>query len=146
VGPSRKPIIVKHSPDRRIKNRMISRSHTSTREIFHYGSVCTWPVAYPYQGSDPTTQPTRKTIISPLRRVSTMAANLSQRPKGREAALSSLNIAIEVLNLAKEATSFMPANAVFGSVSILLTTIRVGFSPSDWVFHHVNVWPGLDAQ
>jgi len=50
----------------------------------------------------------------------------SQPPKGRDKSLSSLNIAIEALNLAKEAASVTPAKAVFGSVSILLTMIRVG--------------------
>ena len=54
----------------------------------------------------------------------------SQRPKGRDGTLSSLNVAIEVLNLAKEATSATPAKAVFGSVSILLAMIRVGDSSS----------------
>ena len=53
-----------------------------------------------------------------------MAAN-SQRPSGRDSVLSSLNAAIEVLNLAKEVSSVTPAKAVFGSVSVLLTMIRV---------------------
>jgi len=51
----------------------------------------------------------------------------SQRQKGRENALSSLNVAIDGLNLAKELSSITPATAVFGSVSILLTMIRVSF-------------------
>jgi hypothetical protein len=38
-----------------------------------------------------------------------------------------LNSAIEAMNLAKEALSMTPAKAVFGSVSILLTMIRVRF-------------------
>lgn len=49
----------------------------------------------------------------------------SQRPKGRDGILSSLNVAIDGLNLAKEISSITPATAVFGSVSILLTMIRV---------------------
>jgi len=54
-----------------------------------------------------------------------------QRAKGQDGTLSTLNVAIEVLNLAKEAASVTPAKVVFGSVSILLTMIRVGFfSPS----------------
>ena len=36
-----------------------------------------------------------------------------------------LNAAVEVLNLAKEVSSVTPAKAVFGSVSVLLTMIRV---------------------
>ena len=38
---------------------------------------------------------------------------------------SSLSVAIEMLNLAKGRSCIEPANAVFGSVSSLLTTIRV---------------------
>ena len=51
----------------------------------------------------------------------------SQRQKGRDGALSSLNVAIDGLNLAKEISSITPAKAVFGSVAILLTMIRVSF-------------------
>ena len=57
-----------------------------------------------------------------------MAAK-SQQPKGRDGTLSSLNLAIDAMNLAKEASGVAPAMAVFGSVSILLTMIRVR-SPS----------------
>ena len=49
----------------------------------------------------------------------------SQRPKGRDGVVSSLNMAIEAMNLAKEVSSITPAKAVFGSVSALLTMIRV---------------------
>ena len=52
-----------------------------------------------------------------------------QQPKGRGGTLSSLNVAIETMNLAKEISSITPAKAVFGSVSILLTMIRVRFFP-----------------
>ena len=51
----------------------------------------------------------------------------SQQPKRRDGALSALNTAIEAMNLAKEVSSVTPAKAVFGSVSILLTMIRVRF-------------------
>ena len=51
----------------------------------------------------------------------------SQRPNGRDAVLSSLNMAIEALNLAKEVSSITPAKAVFGTVSILLTMIKACF-------------------
>ena len=50
-----------------------------------------------------------------------------QRSKGRDGVLSSLNMAIEALNLAKEISSITPAKAVFGSVSAVLTMIRVPF-------------------
>ena len=49
----------------------------------------------------------------------------SQRPKGREGAISALNVAIEALNLAKEVSSITPAKAVFSSVSVLLAIIKV---------------------
>ena len=50
----------------------------------------------------------------------------SRRPKGRDGVLSSLNVAIEALNLAKEISSVTPAKAVFGSVGVLLVIVRVG--------------------
>jgi len=56
-----------------------------------------------------------------------MDPNATQ-PKRQDKILSSLNIAIEVLSLAKEASSITPAKAVFGSVSIILTMIRVCLS------------------
>jgi len=51
----------------------------------------------------------------------------SQRPKGREGAISALNVAIEAVNLAKEISSITPAKAVFGSVGVVLTMTRVNF-------------------
>jgi hypothetical protein len=60
----------------------------------------------------------------------------SQRPKGRDGVLSSLNVAIDGLNLAKELSSVTPATAVFGTVSVLLTMIRVRFPLfCDGMFH-----------
>jgi hypothetical protein len=52
----------------------------------------------------------------------------AQRRNRRDAILSSLNTAIEVSNVAKEACSITPAKAVFGSFSVILTMIRVGLS------------------
>ena len=40
-----------------------------------------------------------------------------------------MNIAIDGLSLAKEISSITPAKAVFGSVAILLTMIKVNFLP-----------------
>ena len=48
-----------------------------------------------------------------------------QRLRGRESIISALNVAIEALNLAKELSSITPARAVFGSVSAILTMIKV---------------------
>ena len=53
----------------------------------------------------------------------------SQRPKGRDGVLSTLNMAIDGLNFAKEIVDVTPAKAAFGSVAILLTMIRVSFLP-----------------
>jgi len=50
----------------------------------------------------------------------------ARRQKRREIILSSLDVAIETLNLAKEIASVTPAGAVFGSVSVMLTMIKVG--------------------
>ena len=58
-----------------------------------------------------------------------MDAN-SRRQKRQDNASSLLNVAIEAMNLAKEVSSMTPAKAVFGSVSVLLTMIRVRFLPS----------------
>jgi len=53
-----------------------------------------------------------------------MDAN-SQRPKRREVVISSLNAAIDALNIVKEAMDMTPVKAAFGSVSVILTMIRV---------------------
>ena len=50
-----------------------------------------------------------------------------QRQKGQGRVIPALNIAIDTLNITKEATSTTPVNSVFGSVAILLTMIRVSF-------------------
>ena len=53
-----------------------------------------------------------------------------QPPKGSvDGVLSALNLAIDDLNLAKEVASVTPARAAFGTVAVLVTTIRVK-SPS----------------
>ena len=52
-------------------------------------------------------------------------ASASQRQKGRDRALSALDIVIQGLNLAKDTCGIPPAQAAFGSVSALLTMIRV---------------------
>ena len=49
----------------------------------------------------------------------------SQQPKSRGGVLSTLNLAIDGLNLAKEVSSVTPAKAAFGAVAIILAMIRV---------------------
>jgi len=58
-----------------------------------------------------------------------MATKSSQRPNRRDAALSSLNAAVEALDLPKEVSSVTTAKTVFGTVSIILKTIRVSLLP-----------------
>ena len=73
-------------------------------------------------------------------------ADKSQRPRGRDAVLSSLNMAIDALNLAKELSSVTPAKAVFGTVTILLTMIKVrSLLFRDEIFP-AHTWPGHDGQ
>ena len=81
--------------------------------------------AHLYRDSHPSSQPSRRTLPSQLPQVSTMQAE-SQQPKGREGAISALNTAVEASNLAK-ISSIPPVRAVFGSVVVLLTLIRVCF-------------------
>ena len=54
-------------------------------------------------------------------------ATSSQRPKERDGVVSTLNVFIEASNLAKEISSITPAKAVFGSVVVILTMIKVRF-------------------
>jgi len=68
----------------------------------------------------------------------------SQQSNGRDGVYSSLNVAIDALNLAKEVSSIAPAKAVFGTVSVLLTMIRVSFLFCNEM-SQVHTWPGLDG-
>ena len=61
----------------------------------------------------------------------------SQRPKSREDTILALNEAIEGLNTVGT-SSFAPAKAVFDSVTILLTFIRVRFLSSCNDLLHVH--------
>ena len=56
-----------------------------------------------------------------------MTDDPQQQSRGR--AIPALNLAIDGLGVAKEATSGTPANPVFGPVAALLTMIRVGSLP-----------------
>ena len=54
----------------------------------------------------------------------------SQQSKRRDDVLSSLNVIIEGLNrVAENFSSITPAKAVFSTVSVILTMIRVSFLP-----------------
>jgi hypothetical protein len=69
----------------------------------------------------------------------------SQRQKGRDGAISSLNVAIEVMNLAKEVSSITPAKAAFGSVSVLLTMIKVCSALFRDNILRVHLYPGFNG-
>jgi hypothetical protein len=65
---------------------------------------------------------------SPSPRFSTMAStSTSQRPKGHDSALSTLDVLIQVLTIAKDTCGIPPAQVAFGSAVALLTMIRVRF-------------------
>ena len=53
----------------------------------------------------------------------------SPRLKRQDSVFSSLNAAIDAVDLVEKLTSATPAKAVFGSVSALLTMIKVRFPP-----------------
>jgi len=52
-------------------------------------------------------------------------ATSSQQPGRRNNPLSSLNMTVEVLNLANEISDIPPVKTVLGSASAILVTIRV---------------------
>ena len=81
--------------------------------------------AHLYWDSGSSRQPARRAAFSHSPCVSTMTTK-SQQPKGPDGALSSLNKAIEAVELAKVDSRITQAKAVFGSVIILLVLIRVG--------------------
>ena len=49
----------------------------------------------------------------------------SQQPKGRDGVLTTLDLFIQALNIAKDACGIPPAQVALGSASVLLTMIRV---------------------
>ena len=84
--------------------------------------------ARPYQCSGSPARPLPSTATSQLPCLSTMTSK-SKQPAKRESAILSLDVAIGLVNIGKEASSMTPAPAIFGVVTILLITIRVGFLP-----------------
>ena len=73
-------------------------------------------------------------------------ASPSQRPKGRDGVISTLDLVIQGLTLAKDTCGFPPAQAALGAASALLAMIRVR-SP---LFYRgglpVHVYSGLRGQ
>ena len=70
----------------------------------------------------------------------------SQQTKLQDRTISSLDTAIEALNLAKENSSIGPTKAVFGSVSVLLAMIRVLFLLFCNGVLRIHTYPGLRGQ
>ena len=70
----------------------------------------------------------------------------SRQQKGRDGVLTTLDVFIQTLNIAKDACGIPPAQVALGSASVLLTMIRVRSSlfprkiPSDSRF------PGHDGK
>ena len=56
-------------------------------------------------------------------------ASTSQQKKGRDVALPTLDVFIQVLNIAKDACGIPPAQIALGFASTLLTMIRVDSNP-----------------
>ena len=71
-------------------------------------------------------------------------ASKSQPPKGRENTVSLLNAAIDAMNIAEKISSITPAQAVFGTVSVLLTMIKVFSSTSAMRCFELIRSPGID--
>ena len=69
-----------------------------------------------------------------------------QQPKEKnKRALFALNMAIDGLSIAKEASSMTPAAPALSSVTILLTIIKVCLLLCDRILQ-VHTQPGLDGQ
>ena len=100
-------------------------------------SISAWTLRIP-------SRPARYPAFSRRPLASTMDAN-SQRSKGRDSILSSLNMAIDAINLAKDIVDIAPAKATFGTVSALLTMIRVRFFLFCLDDPRVLMYPGLDG-
>ena len=69
-----------------------------------------------------------------------------RQPKRQDNVLSSLNMAIDAMNTAKDALNMTPAKAAFGSVGVILTMIRVGFLSICHVGRGWLICAGLDDQ
>jgi hypothetical protein len=80
----------------------------------------------PYQGPESFSYPAGNNVSSRYLDSEPMDPG-AQRQKRREIVLSSLNVAIETSNLAKESCSIAPVKPVFSSLNVILTTVRVGF-------------------
>ena len=110
-----------------------SNGAVSTRFVPNQATVSTrcvitkWPLNCIGARALPHSLCATHTLFSQLLRLSTMDSANSKWQKRQENIFSSLDVAIKALNLAKDVCGIPPAQAVFASVSILLTMIRVRF-------------------
>jgi hypothetical protein len=70
----------------------------------------------------------------------------SQQPKRREGTTSALNRAAAAVNLAEKNSTIPPAKAVFRSIGVLLTLIRVCFLLCCNNRFKVHMYLGLDGR
>jgi hypothetical protein len=66
-----------------------------------------------------------RTVCIPRRFLPATMTPKPQRSKRRDGVLSSLNVAIDAMNIAKDLVDITPAKAAFDTVSVILTMIRV---------------------
>ena len=95
--------------------------------------------------SGPSVQPTRHTAFFHQLRVSTMGNTGSWRREHRDRILVVLTTTIDAINVAKDVATVTPVKAVLGSVSIILTMIRVRFLFFEDL-SHAHMQPGLHGQ
>ena len=75
-----------------------------------------------------------------------MMASTYREPKQRDGVLSTLDVFIQALNLAKDTCGIPPAQVAFGSACALLTMIRVCFPILYEDGLVINVYLGHDGQ
>jgi len=71
-------------------------------------------------------------------------ATESQRPRGRESAVSLLNAAINAMDLAEKISSITPAKVVFATVGVLLAMIKVCFLLFRDEMFRAHAQPGIN--
>jgi hypothetical protein len=73
-------------------------------------------------------------------------SSTSQRPTARDHVLPTLDVCIQVLDVAKDTCGIPPAQVAFGSASVLLTTIRVRSPLPREEKPLTRIYPGHDGQ
>ena len=88
--------------------------------------------------------PQSQKMASELPQTQTMDSKLPQ-PKNRDNSLSALNVAIDAFILARILSDIPAAQAVFGTLSVVLTMVRVRFPlflDSELLFYAYSGLPG----